>query len=156
MVGVMALFRVPVNLVTSIFVAVLVGLTGDNAIQFVFAARAGRKRQQAGASDLSGQGRSGPCSELEKTAATAPTRQELVAGVEERSLPATQLLALLSLASLTFLGMSLLSLRVLGALFSAGFAMTLVGDLWFLRGLLGVLRGPENQSRKASPNRGEA
>jgi predicted RND superfamily exporter protein len=40
-VGGLALFRVPLNLTTSMFASVLVGLTGDNAVQYLFASRGG-------------------------------------------------------------------------------------------------------------------
>jgi uncharacterized protein len=39
MIGVMALFKTAINPVTGIFAAILVGLTGDNAIQYLFAGR---------------------------------------------------------------------------------------------------------------------
>jgi predicted RND superfamily exporter protein len=111
MIGVMVVFRVPVNLVTSIFVAILVGLTGDNAIQFIFAAQ-------------------------EEASPGGSTGGGLNQGIQERSVAVVQLLGLLSVASLLFLGLSLVPMKVLGLLFSAGFAMTLVGDLWLLKGLL--------------------
>lgn len=41
MVTVIAVIQVPVNVVTSIFFAALVGLTGDNAIQYLFASNGG-------------------------------------------------------------------------------------------------------------------
>ncbi|MEA9356997.1 hypothetical protein SHI21_12300 [Bacteriovorax sp. PP10] len=41
MVTVIAVLQVPVNVVTSIFFAALVGLTGDNAIQYLFASNGG-------------------------------------------------------------------------------------------------------------------
>lgn len=113
MIGVMALFRVPVNLVTSIFVAILVGLTGDNAIQFIFASR-----------------------ELGSQASQASGATDLGRGIQERSVAVVQLLGLLSVASLLFVGLSLVSMKILGLLFSVGFAMTLIGDLWLLRGLM--------------------
>jgi len=37
MIGILAVCRIPLNLVTSIFASILVGLTGDNAIQYLFA-----------------------------------------------------------------------------------------------------------------------
>lgn len=39
MIGICALLKVPLNLTTAIFVTVLAGLTGDNAIQYLFSAR---------------------------------------------------------------------------------------------------------------------
>jgi len=41
----MAVFHFPINLITSVFLAILVGLTGDNAIQFLFASKQGDLRQ---------------------------------------------------------------------------------------------------------------
>jgi predicted RND superfamily exporter protein len=38
-VGLLALFQVPINFITSIVVSVIVGLTGDNAIQFLYRSR---------------------------------------------------------------------------------------------------------------------
>lgn len=37
MIGLLVFFQVPINFITVVFAAVLVGLTGDNAIQFLFA-----------------------------------------------------------------------------------------------------------------------
>ncbi len=51
-VGLMALFQVPINFITSIVVSVIVGLTGDNAIQFIYKAR--KKSLQRGISESSG------------------------------------------------------------------------------------------------------
>jgi uncharacterized protein len=39
MIGVLGVFQIPLNLVTSIFASILVGLTGDNAIQYLFASQ---------------------------------------------------------------------------------------------------------------------
>lgn len=41
MLAIIAVFQVPVSLMTSLFAATIVGLTGDNGIQFLFAARNG-------------------------------------------------------------------------------------------------------------------
>jgi uncharacterized protein len=103
MIGAIAVFQVPVNLITSIFAAVIVGLTGDNAIQYLFASR------QGGLSE----------------------------GVHARAGATVQLLLLLSVSSLIFLGASMVPIRTLGILFSTGFFVTLAGDLWLLKGLLG-------------------
>lgn len=42
--GIIALFQIPVSLMTSIFAATIVGLTGDNGIQFLFASKTGGLR----------------------------------------------------------------------------------------------------------------
>ena len=47
MLAVIALFQVPVSLMTSLFAATIVGLTGDNAIQFLFATKNGDLQQGA-------------------------------------------------------------------------------------------------------------
>lgn len=39
MIGIISLFQIEINLVTSLFAAVIVGLAGDNAIQYIFASR---------------------------------------------------------------------------------------------------------------------
>lgn len=39
MIGIISLFQIPINFVTCIFAAVLVGIAGDNAIQYLFASR---------------------------------------------------------------------------------------------------------------------
>lgn len=56
MIGVMALLRTAINPVTSVFAAILVGLTGDNAIQYLFAGKTGGletgMKKQASASVL--------------------------------------------------------------------------------------------------------
>lgn len=39
MISIMSIFQVPVNLITSIFIATLVGISGDNAIQFMFSGK---------------------------------------------------------------------------------------------------------------------
>lgn len=95
-------FQIPVNLVTSVFLAVIVGMTGDNAIQFVF-----------GGSSIS-------------------------EGIEKRGQASILLSLLLCTSSLTFLGQTLIPVRWLGILFFLGFAATLFGDLWALKGLLSI------------------
>jgi predicted RND superfamily exporter protein len=42
MIGVISLFQIPVSLITSMFAATIIGLTGDNAIQYMFAAADGK------------------------------------------------------------------------------------------------------------------
>ncbi len=118
MIGAIAAFQVQVNLITSIFAAVIVGLTGDNAIQYLFAARA--------------LGREGT----------------LDSGIRERAGATVQLLLLLSISSLVFLGATMMPIRTLGVLFSTGFFVTLVGDLWLLKGLLGPAAYQASESMK--------
>jgi uncharacterized protein len=45
MLAVIALFQIPVSLMTSLFAATIVGLTGDNGIQFMFASQKGNLQQ---------------------------------------------------------------------------------------------------------------
>lgn len=103
MIGAMALLRVPVNLVTCLFAAVLVGLAGDNAVQYLFAGT-----RSAG----------------------------LGQGISDCAGATVQLGIVLSAASLVLLGLTLVPMKILGALFFCGFLLTLAGDLWLLRGLL--------------------
>lgn len=94
------IFDIPVNLVTSGFLAVIVGMTGDNAIQYIFGG------------------------------------DTLAAGIEKRGIASILLSVLLCVSSLTFLGQTLIPMRWLGILFFLGFAASLFGDLWALKGLL--------------------
>ncbi|MEQ1876735.1 MAG: MMPL family transporter [Bdellovibrionia bacterium] len=57
-------------------------------------------------------------------------------GIDERAGGTVHLSLLLIAASLVFLGSGLVPVRTLGILFSSGFLIMLIGDLWFLRGLL--------------------
>lgn len=63
--------------------------------------------------------------------------KDLKEGIEARAGGSVHLSLLLIAASLVFLGSGLMPIRTLGILFSAGFLVMLVGDLWLLRGLLG-------------------
>ncbi|HUP56823.1 MAG TPA: hypothetical protein VM598_05175 [Bdellovibrionota bacterium] len=119
MIGAIAVFQVQVNLITSIFAAVIVGLTGDNAIQYLFASR----------------------------------DRELSEGIHERAGATVQLLLLLSLSSLIFLGASMVPIRTLGILFATGFFVTLAGDLWLLKGLLKGPLGPAHQASESMNGR---
>ncbi len=96
------IFDIPVNLITSVFLAVIVGMTGDNAVQYVFGG------------------------------------DTLDAGIEKRGMASILLTLLLCVSSLTFLGQTLIPMRWLGILFCLGFAASLFGDLWSLKGLLSL------------------
>ena len=104
MLGLIAVLKIPLGIVGSMFAAVLVGMTGDNAIQYIFAA----------------------------------SNEGLERGVRKRAGASVQLGILLSLASLSFLGLSLVPMKILGALFFFGFLATLCGDLWLLKACLKI------------------
>ena len=101
MIGVIAALQVQINLVTCLFAAVMVGLTGDNAVQYLFASKSG----------------------------------DLSAGIEQRAGATVLLSFLLAIISLFLLGLTLVPMKILGGLFFAGFTLTVVGDLWILRGI---------------------
>ena len=96
-----AIFQVPVTLVTSIFLAVMVGMAGDNAVQYM----------------LSEEG------DLEK-------------GIEGRANASIYIALVMMAGSALFLFQSLLPMKILGALFIAGFFINVTGDYWGLKGLL--------------------
>jgi len=96
------LMQVPVNQITSLFLAVLVGLTGDNAIQYLFADK----------------------------------ERSLSRGVSARAAASIHVGMILSLSSLCFLFLTLRPMRWVGVLFFLGFILTLIGDLWLLKGLI--------------------
>jgi predicted RND superfamily exporter protein len=102
MIVVLWLFQIPISIVTSVFLAVIVGLTGDNAIQYIFGG------------------------------------QDLKQGIQKRAFASVLLGLLLCLASLAFIGQTLIPVKVLGILFFLGFLATLFGDLWALKGLLSI------------------
>src|SRR5262245_5654392 len=93
--------RVPLSFLTCGCASVLVGLTGDNIIQYLFARPKGR----------------------------------LDAGIHARGGASIQVSLLMALASLLFAGSAFLPSRRLGLLLSAGFLVTLAGDLWLLKAL---------------------
>ncbi len=94
------LFGLSVNFVTCIVASTLVGLTGDNAIQYMFGGR-----------------------HLEK-------------GIENRGIGSIQCAIIMALCCLTFTGSYFEPPRTLGILLSAGFIVSLLGDLWVLKALL--------------------
>lgn len=102
MIGIMAAFKVPVNQATSLFAAILVGMTGDNAIQYICAGRRGN----------------------------------LSLGIQKRAVASLKLSFVLCTLSLSFLFLTLIPMRLLGGLFFTGFALTVMGDLWLLKGFL--------------------
>lgn len=96
-----AVFQVPVTLVTSIFLAVMVGMAGDNAIQYM----------------LNDDG-------------------DLAKGIEARANASIYIAIVMMAGSALFLFQSLLPMKILGALFLAGFFINVTGDYWGLKGLL--------------------
>lgn len=104
MITLMALFDVAISPMNSLFLAVLVGITGDNAIQYLFATET---------------------SNLDDGVAEVGTAS-IVIGV------------LMVISSLFFLLQTLIPMKTLGILFSTGFLLNLLGDLWLLKGLLRI------------------
>lgn len=120
LISIMALFDVPISPFNSMFLAILVGITGDNAIQYLFT--------KEGAN--------------------------IDSGVEENG-PASIIIGLITvISSLFFLVQTLIPMKILGLLFSAGFLMSLFGDLWILKGLLKLKSYLTNKS--IAPNTGVA
>jgi predicted RND superfamily exporter protein len=106
MVGVYVLVKVPVNQVTCIFASILVGLAGDNVIQFLFAGQRGAAETAV----LNGVSRRGPASlQISLTMAAAVG----LYGFSAFSAP-----------------------RLLGALLCCGLFLSVAGDVWLLKALL--------------------
>ncbi len=100
-VGGLALFRIPMNLTNSMFASVLVGLAGDNAVQYLFAAK----------------------------------KRKIQAGIDKRSGASVHVTIIAATASLFFLGLTLVPLKILGILLFFGFLISFTGDLWVLNGI---------------------
>jgi predicted RND superfamily exporter protein len=111
MLGVMGLLQIPINLVTCLFPTILVGLAGDNAIQYLFSAREQKK----------------PIGERD---------YRLVKGIDSRAGASVQMSILFCLASTVLLLLTFQQFKIVGLLFISGFAFMLIGDLWILKGLL--------------------
>ncbi|MBL7546160.1 MAG: hypothetical protein JNL11_20235 [Bdellovibrionaceae bacterium] len=102
LISAMVLLDLPISPFNSMFLAILVGITGDNAIQYLFTKEDGN----------------------------------IDSGVEENG-PASIIIGLITvISSLLFLFQTLIPMKILGLLFSAGFLLSLFGDLWILKGLL--------------------
>jgi uncharacterized protein len=112
MISIMALLNIPVNPMNSLFLAILVGITGDNAIQYIMF-NDGKKIENA-VNDL------GPAS--------------IIQGL------------LMAFGCLFFLFQTLMPMKILGMLFFLGFILNLIGDLWFLKGLLELKNYLTNRS----------
>ncbi len=107
------ILRVPLNYLTCVFASVLVGLAGDNTIQFLL----------------------------------ARTEGSLASGMGRRGGASIQVALVMGLACLIFLGSSFVPSQRLGLLLAAGFAVSIVGDIWILKGLLErPRRGPQEVS----------
>lgn len=96
-------FQIPVTYVTSTFAAILVGLAGDNTIQYVYGSK----------------------------------QSSLSAGVDIRGATSVQIIFMMIVLAVVLLGSYFAPLRTLGLLFMLGFALSLLGDLWVFKGLLG-------------------
>jgi predicted RND superfamily exporter protein len=100
-IGGLALFQIPMDFTNSIFASVLVGLTGDNAIQYLFASKRGK----------------------------------LADGIARQSGASVHVAIIAASASLLFFGLTLVPMKILGALLFFGFLIALAGDLWILNGI---------------------
>ena len=103
LVGIFWLFDFPVSYVTCTFASIVVGIAGDNTVQFLFNARAGA----------------------------------LGSGLKRQARAAVQVTLMMVGISMLFYGSYFASVRSLATLFVVGFPLTLIGDLWIFRGLLG-------------------
>ena len=102
----MATLKIEVNLMTCMFASVLVGLTGDNAIQFLM-----------GSHMKNG-------------------RADLASGIDGRGGASVICSLLMATAALFFLLSYFGPPRAFGLLLSSGLLAALFGDLWILRSLL--------------------
>ena len=94
------------NFLTCVFASVLVGLAGDNALQYLCAEDVGGRRLL------------------------------LAEGAARRGGASIQVAVVMSLCALVFLGSAFVASRRLGLLLGLGLMASLVGDLWILRSLL--------------------
>ena len=107
--------QINVSFLTCVFASVLVGLTGDNFIQYLFARGS----------------------------------KPLFTGVGLRGAASVQVALVMGLVSLTFLGSSFVPSRILGLLLALGLLMSVVGDLWILKSLVGYsLQSTFNSTKK--------
>jgi predicted RND superfamily exporter protein len=104
----MAGVQVRVNFVTCVVVSILVGMTGDNTIQYIL-----------GSMD----------NDIDNT-------ENLESGIEERSGGSVITTFIMMTCSLIFLFYYFEPPRVFGGLLVFGFLASLAGDLWLLRGLI--------------------
>jgi len=117
MLALLAASQVALNMVTLICASVVVGLTGDNAIQFLYARR-------------------------------IKSRSDLLVALADRSEGAFVTGGLTALASLVFLISYFDPPRVLGVLLFCCFLLSLIGDTYGLRLLMGDLKDPAKSNTK--------
>jgi predicted RND superfamily exporter protein len=106
------LMKVNVNMITCMVASILVGLAGDNAVQFLFAS-------PKNSSILGGQ-----------------AAWSLQHGIKRRSVGSLQCALLMALSSLILLGSYFEPPRMLGVLMALGFFTALIGDVYILKGLI--------------------
>lgn len=123
MLALLAVSQVALNMVTLICASVVVGLTGDNAIQFLYARR-------------------------------IESRSDLLVALSERSEGAFITGGLTAVASLVFLVSYFDPPRVLGLLLFSCFLLSLIGDTYGLRLLMGDLKDPAEGHTKRKPLNG--
>lgn len=120
MLALLAASQVALNMVTLICASVVVGLTGDNAIQFLYVRR-------------------------------IKSRSDLLVALADRSEGAFVTGGLTALASLVFLISYFDPPRVLGILLFSCFLLSLIGDTYGLRLLMGDLKDPAQSQTKRKP-----
>jgi uncharacterized protein len=107
MLWIVSLGAIKINYVTCIFVVILVGLTGDNAIQFLCGPKISGGNKSSG-----------------------------VSGVELKQGASLICTIMMSVASLVFLLSYFEPPRIFGGLLSIGLALSLWGDVWLLKGFI--------------------
>ena len=95
-------FQIKINFITSLVIAIMVGMNGDNTIQFMLSGR----------------------------------KDSIYDGIKKRATGTILTTFLLMMSSLVFLLHYFEPPKVFGLLLMFGFLISLVGDLWILKGLL--------------------
>ena len=98
----LAFFQIKINFITSLVIAIMVGMNGDNTIQFMLSGR----------------------------------KDSIYDGIKKRATGTILTTFLLMMSSLVFLLHYFEPPKVFGLLLMFGFLISLVGDLWILKGLL--------------------
>ncbi len=117
MLTLLAMSQIALNMVTLICASVVVGMTGDNAIQFLYARR-------------------------------IKSRSDLLMALSDRSEGAFVTAGLTAVASLVFLISYFDPPRVLGIMLFCCFFLSLIGDVFGLRLLMGNLKDPAKSNTK--------
>lgn len=97
-------FQIPVFYITSMIASIVVGVAGDNAIQYIFNTK----------------------------------KNDFKSSVEELSVPAIVTAFAMCLAASVFFFGYFAPMKTLGGLLILGFSLSVIGDVWVLRGLLSL------------------